>query len=372
MSCQTSGVPTALVIGGTGPTGPHVVNGLLDRGYDVTILHTGRHEADTIPPHVEHVHTNPFRIAELADALGTRTFDVVYAMYGRLRDLAPYFVGRTGQFLAAGGVPAYRGFARPARNWPPGMLAPTRETAPRAADDENEKVAKIVATEDIVFEAHPTATMFRYPLIYGPGQINPREWLIVRRVLDGRRRIIVADGGLSLRTVGYGRNVGHALVLAAGHQAAAGKTYNVGDELVLSAGQTITVLCAALDVDVELVSLPAELATPALPFLAHEHVTHQMTTVDAIMTDLGYRDVVGTVDALTATARYLRDHPIPRGSHTEQRLQDPFDYPHEDRLVDAYRAAVAVVAPLAQSYDPGFRDRYSPGSDDWRLVEARS
>ncbi len=50
-------------------------------------------------------------------------------MYGRLRDLAPYFVGRTGQFLAVGGVPAYKGFVRPHLNFPEGMLVPVRETA---------------------------------------------------------------------------------------------------------------------------------------------------------------------------------------------------------------------------------------------------
>ncbi len=36
--------PTALVIGGTGPTGPVVVQGLSTCGYDVTILHGGLHE----------------------------------------------------------------------------------------------------------------------------------------------------------------------------------------------------------------------------------------------------------------------------------------------------------------------------------------
>ena len=34
----------ALVVGGTGPTGPLVVAGLIERGYDVAILHTGKHE----------------------------------------------------------------------------------------------------------------------------------------------------------------------------------------------------------------------------------------------------------------------------------------------------------------------------------------
>ena len=39
----------ALVVGGTGPTGHFIVNGLRDRGYSVAILHTGRHELDEIP-----------------------------------------------------------------------------------------------------------------------------------------------------------------------------------------------------------------------------------------------------------------------------------------------------------------------------------
>jgi len=34
----------ALVIGGTGPTGPRIVAGLLARGHEVTIFHRGTHE----------------------------------------------------------------------------------------------------------------------------------------------------------------------------------------------------------------------------------------------------------------------------------------------------------------------------------------
>ena len=96
------------------------------------------------------------------------------------------------------------------------------EDATRAVDDTNVKVRRIVETEDAFFDAHPDGTLFRYPLIYGPGQLIPREWLIVRRILDGRRRVIVADGGLTLRTAGFGANVGHALALAARHPDVAG------------------------------------------------------------------------------------------------------------------------------------------------------
>jgi nucleoside-diphosphate-sugar epimerase len=235
------------------------------------------------------------------------------------------------------------------------------------------KVARIVQTEDALFDAHPDATLFRYPLIYGPGQIIPREWLIVRRILDGRRRVIVADGGLTLRAAGYGENVGHALVLAADHpEASAGKAYNVGDEHTLTARQTIEVIGRALDCELEIVNLPMELATPARPFLSAATSLHGCVGVDAIRHDLGYRDVVPTVEAIGLTARDLRDNPVERGSETEMRLQDPFDYEAEDRLIERYRAAMGEVRAVADDYDPGFRDRYAPGSDDWRLVPARN
>src|SRR5688500_332544 len=121
-------MPTALVIGGTGPTGPHVVNGLLERSYDVTILHSGRHESSLIPDSVAHIHTDAFDVAQVLSAVaGTavETPDVLMVMYGRLRDLAVAFAGRCGRFLSVGGVPVYRGFGWPGSMEPTGMRIPT-------------------------------------------------------------------------------------------------------------------------------------------------------------------------------------------------------------------------------------------------------
>ena len=58
----------ALIIGGTGPTGPYIVEGLLQRGYQVTILHRGTHEVD-MPPEVEHIHGDPHFVETLEEAL---------------------------------------------------------------------------------------------------------------------------------------------------------------------------------------------------------------------------------------------------------------------------------------------------------------
>ena len=69
-------------------------------------------------------------------------------------------------------------------------------------------------TEDVVFQLHPTATHLRYPRIYGPLQVQPREWAVVRRILDRRRRMIAADGGLTLTVLAYSVNAAGALLTA--------------------------------------------------------------------------------------------------------------------------------------------------------------
>src|SRR6478609_4791642 len=172
---------TALVVGGTGPTGPHVVNGLLRRGFVVPMLHTGRHERDEIPAEVEHVHTDPFDAAAVDDALGRRTFDVAALMYGRLRDLAPVVARRTGKLVTVGGMPAVLGYGAPEALVPAGLPVPTRESTVLVAgpDARSHKVGRIVESEAAVFAASPTATHLRYPLVYGPHQLVPREWMIV-------------------------------------------------------------------------------------------------------------------------------------------------------------------------------------------------
>src|SRR5438094_585683 len=98
----------ALVIGGTGPTGVHVVRGLVDRGYEVSIMHRGLHERAETPPQVVHLHHDPYDDEDLRAVLTTATFDVVVATYGRLRRIAELSAGRSGQFVSVGGVPAYR------------------------------------------------------------------------------------------------------------------------------------------------------------------------------------------------------------------------------------------------------------------------
>ncbi|MPY92491.1 MAG: hypothetical protein GEV08_05300 [Acidimicrobiia bacterium] len=350
----------ALVIGGTGPTGPTVVRGLQDRGYRVTILHTGRHESDEIPPEVEHVHTDPFSGEATAAALGERTFDLALVMYGRLRVLAPLLAERVGRLVTIGGIAARLGFVDPRDLYPGGMPVPTPADAPNAPPDEPlVKVRRIVETEATVFEHHPTATHLRYPLLYGPRQLVPREWPFVRRALDRRPVLVLADGGLTLESACYGENAAHAVLCAVDRpEKAAGRTYDVGDAVAMTLRQVAEVVATTLGHEWDVVSLPYEVAVPARPMVKHWSTAHRVVDTSAIRAELGYEDVVPALEGVERTVRWLAEHPPERGGTVERRLQDPFDYEAEDRLVARWRAAREELAAVRFAVAPGYGGAY--------------
>jgi nucleoside-diphosphate-sugar epimerase len=355
----------ALVIGGTGPTGIPIVAGLVDAGYEVTILHRGAHERAETPSEVRHLHHDPYDEADLAAALDGLVTDVLIAMYGRLRAIARLSAGRVGRFVSVGGVPAYRGWMNPWLFDPPGLPVPISEDAATVdAPEEDEKGYRIVRTEAAVFEHHPEATHFRYPYVYGPYQLAPREWSIVRRVLDRRERIIVADEGLTLHHHGFTENLAHGVLLAAdAGNTARGRVFNIADEEVLSVRQVVELVAGAIGHSFEIVSMPFDLALPARPLLAQPLPTHRVLDLTDVRRDLGYRDVVPAREALARTARWLAAHPPERGGMEEQVLTDPFDYAGEDRLCDAWAAARGGIdAAACFDTEPGYGLAYSgPG-----------
>ena len=209
----------ALVIGGTGPTGPYLVNGLLDRGYEVSILHRGSHDSDEIPRSVERIIGDPHFRETLSEALSGRWFDCVIATYGRIRFIAEVIGAHTDRLITVGGAPGYRGLLNPDALYPAGMQTPVPEDAPRVESEEEFRFGYLVRlTEDAVLAGHErgdfNATHFRYPVVYGPRQITPTIWSIMRRAIDGRGFMVLPEGGLTLITRGYTANVAHAVLLS--------------------------------------------------------------------------------------------------------------------------------------------------------------
>jgi nucleoside-diphosphate-sugar epimerase len=323
----------ALVVGGTGPTGPFLVKGLRERGYEVTILHRGTHEIPEIGPEVEHIHADPHFRETLDEALAHRTFDLVVATYGRIRFVAEATVGKTGRFISIGGVPAYRGYYHASANFPTGVPTPTPEDAPLVTNEADERFGYLIATtEQAVLRSHPDGAVFRYPYVYGPYQLVPREWSIIRRIQDRRPQILLPDDGLILMTHGYAENLAHAVLLAVDQpKASAGQIYNCGDEIQLSMRQLVEVIARMMGHQFEIIPVPGGL--PLRASIQQMSAQHRMVDIFKIRSELGYRDVVGTLDAIERTVRWYLEHPLERGGDMELRLLDPFDYDAEDQLV---------------------------------------
>jgi nucleoside-diphosphate-sugar epimerase len=347
----------ALVVGGTGPTGPLVVEGLSQRGYQVTILHSGKHEVDFKVP-VEHIHGEPQFLESLVSMLHGHSFDLVIGMYGRLRYLAEAIKGKTPRFIAVGGMP-YEAFVN-GNNAAGGVPVLIKENAKLFRDEKKNKfTCMMTVSEESVMEAHReghyNATILRFPMIYGPRQVAPREWCIIRRILNGRKRLIIPDGGLKLERRGYIDNVAHAIFLAIDKpEISAGQIYNVGDEVIWSVREWTTLIGGIMDSQWDMVSMPFSIARPSRPYAGR--VFHWLPDIDKIKSELGYKDQVPPGEGMRRTIVWYLDNRPEQDGEIERALDDPFDYAAEDMLMEKYES---LIQKIREGLPKGYHFRHA-------------
>jgi nucleoside-diphosphate-sugar epimerase len=365
----------ALVIGGTGPTGPHVVDGLIGRGYDVTIVHSGSHEAKFAGP-VEDLHGDVHFPETLAELLGDRDFDLVIAQYGRLRVIAEFMCGRTQRFIGIGAI--LRGERRDPGWGPLGRPVMTSETAGPPDPVTSGLSARIYAARERVLELHRqghfTATYLGHPETYGPRQHSPTDWSLIRRILDGRRQLVIADGGIKIRQRAYGENCAQAVLLCVDHpQESAGQYFVIGEQPLYTERQRIELVCQLMGHDMELIDLPFDLAVPChYQWLnGPGHRVHDDTKIRAA---LGYREAVPIAEAQERTVRWILDNKDQLRSEWEDQMEDTFDYGAEDELIRRWRTArqdLAEVTFRAKVPAHAYRHPRTPG-EPWQRPQQES
>ncbi|UCC76185.1 MAG: NAD-dependent epimerase/dehydratase family protein [Anaerolineales bacterium] len=335
-------VMRVLVIGGTRFIGRAIVEELLHREHAVTVYHRGQHEVEFAHP-VEHVHGDRRDYARFRSHLANLSCDAVVDVIAMNADDTRALVAalrgriRCSVHISSGDV------------YDPGQLVPIPENAVVRSADTAEITAygqtvpySKVAVEEVIREAQQAggfpATVLRLPAVYGPRDPLAREWFLVKRVLDGRPRIAVPDGGLSLFHRGYVDDVARAVALALENPHAVGRTYNVGHEQLLTVRGIAELVARVMDHEWEIVPVPGNQLPATNPFATPYHIVYDLKRIRA---ELGYQESVSLQEGMRRTVSWLlANPPTPETWGLARYLgHDAFDYPTEDAAIAAASGA---------------------------------
>ncbi|MFI6597214.1 NAD-dependent epimerase/dehydratase family protein [Nonomuraea sp. NPDC050536] len=195
----------ALIIGGTGLIGRATAARLLAAGWEVDV--TGRDPA-RMPGElagVRFVRAERDDARQLGAALGEGAdlvVDCVCYTAAHARLLLPLAADATSTVLISSKAVYVDDLGNHANSdVPPRFDGPIRETQPTLApldidyDSREGYGTNKVAAELVALDSGLPITILRPSRVHGVGAARPREWVLVKRVLDGRRAVLLAGGG---------------------------------------------------------------------------------------------------------------------------------------------------------------------------------
>lgn len=244
-----------LVIGGTSLIGRPLVEALLERGDDVTILH--RSPGTPFGGRVSELRADRNDPEAVREALEPGDFDLVFDnVYDWERGTTAEQVVATAR--AAGRVERYV-FTSSVAVYPEGGVR--GEDAELVPDDHpNPYAAQKAASERALFrlgrETGLPVTTVRPAFVYGPHNPFPRESFFWDRLRAGRPILLPEDGSRTMQWVHAG-DVARGAVMAAQADAGAGKAFNLAGEPVTQA-EFVRLLARVAGVEAELVPVPRE------------------------------------------------------------------------------------------------------------------
>ena len=334
----------AFLLGGTGQTGRLVARRLLARGWAVTLASRGRRPrpADVDAAFVE---VDRDEDGALATALGEGV-DSLVDFVGFEPAHAEQLLalrGRIGSVVFVSSASVYaddEGRSLDEATGPddfPRLPIPIAERQRTVPPGDASYSTKKVAIERALLEQDAIpATVVRPGAIHGPGGTWSREWYFVKRVLDGRRYVILGNRGDARFHTTSAENLAELIAVAV--QRPRRRVLNCGDPDPPTLLEIARAVAAALDHQWSEVLLPghSERGGPgATPWSAPRPLVLDMTEAEI---ELGYRAVTSYPRAVGDTCRWLVE--ATAGKAWEEVLTGSaahgagwFDYDAEDALV---------------------------------------
>ncbi len=299
----------AVVIGATGQIGRAAVDALARDGWDVTAASRGGGRDDGWPAQVRAVGLDRAQDTALAAAVGDGCdvlVDIVAYGTGHARQLTG-LSGRVGSAVVISSVSVYeddkgRGFDTQSEpdgfpEYPVPIPESQRTVQPGDGTYSTRKAAlerDLLAAGDRL----PT-TLLRAGAVHGPYCRTPRELYFVKRNLDGRRRRVLAFGGLSRFHPASVHTVAELIRLAARRPAS--RVLNACDPEAPTVAEIAASIDAAMGVRAEDVLVDGPAPAPTVgdtPWTVPLPVVCDMTAAER---ELGYRPVVRYADRLPET-----------------------------------------------------------------------
>ena len=167
---------------------------------------------------------------------------------------------------------------------------------------------KIPVENAVMGDKQVPGTVLRLPMVYGPGDPLHRFYPIIKRIRDGRQRILFSEEMAAWRSPrGYVENVAAAIGLAAVCERAGGRIYNVGEQVAFSELEWAKKIAVDMNWQGEFVVLPAE-RTPKHLVLPGNTAQHWVASSERIRTELGYREPVPLQEAIEKTVGWECAH----------------------------------------------------------------
>jgi len=256
-----------LSIGGTGNISIAATQLCAEQGIDLTLLNRGQ-RVIALPDGVRQIQADIRDRESAAEALRGEEFDVIVDWVafvpGHVETDIELFGGKVSHYVFISSATVYE---RPSPFFPTVEQAPLGNVHWRYARDK-------IACEERLRREHKRngfpATIVRPSYTYGetwiPTAIEGQDYTIVERMRRGKKIIVPGDGE-SLWTMTHNTDFARALVGLLGNAEAAGESFHITSDEVLSWNQISQTIAAAAGLEARIAHIPSDFIAAAEPEL---------------------------------------------------------------------------------------------------------
>jgi nucleoside-diphosphate-sugar epimerase len=321
---------TIAILGGTGFIGRAIADRAVRRGLAPVVLARGQHPID-LPDGAVFEPVDRTDKTRLIDVLRTHQVDTLIDIYGMgMLNTRPVFEAMAelgGRYVLLSSVDVYANYGGLLRKETPAIqTAPAKEDDPlrgfrfpyRGNPNRPKGVSaelfedydKIVLEDAARTHSEFATTIMRAPMIFGPRDPQHRFAWAVDAVRAGGLVKMDERAAKWPNSYGYVDDVAEAMLLAALDPRAAGRTYNVGQDVVYTPIEWLLMFGVVMNTRIEIETVPAE--EKALLFQrADASDLRYPLTLDTtrIRDELGFDEPTDLREALLATVAYETKDP---------------------------------------------------------------